>query len=41
MDEIAKLRATVKAKTKRKSRKRKYIQKEGILSITKGVAIVL
>jgi hypothetical protein len=36
MNELAELRATIEAKTAQKSCKRKYIQKEGILTVTEG-----
>jgi hypothetical protein len=41
VDEIAELRTTIEAATKRKSRKRKYLQKEGTLTIEEEAKLIL
>ena len=39
IDKISELRATIKATTKRRSRKRKYIQLEGTLTVEAGAQL--
>jgi len=41
VDEIAQLRTTVEAATNRKSRKRKYIQKQGTLTMEEGAKLAI
>lgn len=41
IDEIAQLRATIETQTKRRTRKRKYIQTQGILTIEAGLQLAI